>query len=283
MKHAILIIGHSNIFGVKKMFDRLNHENIDFYVHWDAKSENDIQELIKQTTITLVPNIEVNWGGKSQVEAELSLFKEARKKGYDYYHLVSDSDVALMDVDYFLDYFSKYSTKEYIGFSDMDDSKLGWEARLKYYYRLEDMNINRNLKKALDIIGASVQKVCAVNRLKSENIKICKGPQWCSVTQKFIDIVLSEKWQNWIYEHMEYSSKMDEIYKQTIAAHENLNVHGNPAGDDGRYALRYIDWERGNPYQFVDKDVYEVKKIYNTEYAFLRKVSPKTSQKLYQI
>ena len=29
MKHAILIIGHSNIFGVKKMFDRLNHEKID--------------------------------------------------------------------------------------------------------------------------------------------------------------------------------------------------------------------------------------------------------------
>lgn len=38
-------------------------------------------------------------------------------------------------------------------------------------------------------------------------------------------------------------------------------------------AARYIDWKRGTPYVFGNKDLSELKNVVNTKYAFARKVN----------
>lgn len=37
----------------------------------------------------------INWGGHSQIKCVLIMLQEARKKEYDYYHLLSGVDIPL--------------------------------------------------------------------------------------------------------------------------------------------------------------------------------------------
>lgn len=51
----------------------------------------------------------VTWGGYSQINAELLLLQLATESGiYQYYHLISGSDLLIQTQDVFHDFFEKY-------------------------------------------------------------------------------------------------------------------------------------------------------------------------------
>ena len=65
---------------------------IKWFIHIDRKQKKidyeKLKSLVTKSKIYFVPNLKVYWGGYSIVKAELTLFKEAFKRGYAFYHLI---------------------------------------------------------------------------------------------------------------------------------------------------------------------------------------------------
>ncbi|MGL4596141.1 MAG: beta-1,6-N-acetylglucosaminyltransferase, partial [Bacteroidia bacterium] len=87
MKIAYLICAHKNPNQLKRLLGALQQENVLFFVHIDAKSDESIfRDALKHTAaIFSKKRIRVNWGGFSQVEAWLTLLEEASAHKPDYY------------------------------------------------------------------------------------------------------------------------------------------------------------------------------------------------------
>lgn len=66
------------------------------------------------------------------------------------------------------------------------------------------------------------------------------------------------------------------MFAQTILADEQIRIQSNMTTDvlidDNFQAARYIDWHRGTPYQFTIEDAAELAGVYNTKFAFARKI-----------
>ena len=89
MKHAFLIMAHSNWELLKRIIRNLDFEDSRIYLHIDAKSEistNKIEEIKQQAKIAnvvVIPRIKVTWWGYSQIQCELNLFKSAVRECND--------------------------------------------------------------------------------------------------------------------------------------------------------------------------------------------------------
>lgn len=267
-------MGNNNPEGLSFLINQLKDEDVYFFVHWDKTSKIDIRNQLKkeiEEQINWVKPIKVSWGGYSQINAQLNLLQMARKsEAFDYYHLISDNDIPLMSLRYFKSFFKENNGEEFIGYSNSDDSKFGWSSRLRYYYPFEELDFPRLLKKILEVFSINIQRSIGIDRLSDNNIEIKKGPSWYSVTNRTVEYILSKRKEiNYLFKK---SSKADEIYIQSEVWNNLILKNKLRAGNEFVSSARYIDWHRGNPYVFSDKDESEIQKVYNTQYAFARKI-----------
>lgn len=261
MKHAIMVIGSGEYDVLQKTINVLDDYDIDFFIHWDAKFE--LPKLVSiKSKIFYAPRIKVNWGTDTQIKAELILINEVlkHKDTYDYLHLISESDIPLMDANYFKEFFTK---EAYIGF--IPEIKNAEINRIKYFYPISNINI-RTKPKIIFIIKL-INKLLRINRLKKyPSVKIEKGVNWFSINNHLAQEVKNN--QN--LDMFMNSFLGDEIFMQTIFS--RLKPTKTDEINEYDLAARYIDWERGTPYTFELKDLPELKSLINTKYAFSRKV-----------
>ena len=79
-------------------------------------------------------------GGDSQIKAEIILLEEALKSNSDYYHLISGFDLPLHDMDYIDDFFIKHKGKEFIHFSELDETMTPrTRQRISIYHPFQNM------------------------------------------------------------------------------------------------------------------------------------------------
>lgn len=121
IKHAILVITHDNEFITSNVIKLYDDYNIDFYILVDKKSDFNFQmfeNINKRSKVYFIKKHKVCWGNYSQIAAELLLLKEATKKRYDYYHLISGCDLPLFSKDEFLNFFIENNGVEFVDFVD---------------------------------------------------------------------------------------------------------------------------------------------------------------------
>ena len=119
MKHAYLILAHTEFEVLKLLVSCLDDPRNDIYVHFDKKVAvlPELQTRLAGLTV-LDRRIDVRWGAPSMVEAELVLFEAALAQGpYQYYHLLSGVDLPLKSQDYIHDYFDRHAGEEFIGYT----------------------------------------------------------------------------------------------------------------------------------------------------------------------
>lgn len=271
MRHAVLIMGNSNPDGVSYVVNQLKDPDIEFFLHWDKSSQIDIRKYLTQNSlneINVIEPVHVSWGSSTLVNAQLDLFEAAHKSKFDYYHLISDKDVALMDPEYFKKFFEN-SDKEYVGFSK-NMKKI--DERLKYYYPFENFDISKRKKEFLDKLLCNIQKFFKVNRLKNMFIEIKKGENWCSLTDAAVSALIDRR--DFFENVLKNTTKSDELYIQTVLWNSDVfQEKMNDCLDEHDASLRYIDWNRGQPYEFTDNNYDEISQVFNTKYAFIRKIS----------
>lgn len=63
-----------------------------------SKMIEKLDATLKKSSLFYVPSVDIRWGGYSLIKAEMKLFEISLKKEYDYYHLISGSDLPIENV-----------------------------------------------------------------------------------------------------------------------------------------------------------------------------------------
>lgn len=268
-KHAYLIMCHNNWRILKILVSLLDDPRNDIYIHVDRKVRRFKQlkrEIsVNKATLVFTKRIRVNWGGFSQIRAELLLLQAATKREHAYYHLISGVDMPLKTQDEIHAFFKENRGSEFLGIDEESTDGTLFAGRIGCYHFFQDW-IGRNkgigaaLAERAERISLGLQRKLRVDRLERQEQAVYKGPNWFSITHSMAAYVLQSRRK--IYKVFRFSLCADELFLQTTAMHSPYQE--NIVKD----ALREIDWSRGAPYIFRGKDFYE---LINSRKLFARK------------
>lgn len=280
IKHAYLIIAHSNHSLLQKLILLIDDRRNDIFLHIDIKDKyfpfNKIKSCVKKSRIYFTNRINVRWGHISQIKAELILFEFASKKNnYEYYHLLSGVDLPLKTQDYIHNFFRSNKGFEFIGFrTEWNIDRVTQMNILTKYLRCKN-KIIYFIARYIRLIFVIIQKKINYQYKKMSVYNFKFGHNWCSVTHNFvIDLVNTRETLLDIYK---YSNAPDEIYKQTFAYNSKYREKIYNIYDDLESCQRLIDWNRGKPYTFREIDYNE---LVITNKIFARKFDEKIDYKI---
>lgn len=259
-KHAYLIKAHHQFELLKKLLMLLDDERNDIYIHigLDVTFEKEeLQKVVTRSTLYFTDRIHEQWGGYSQIQSELILFGTAWKRGYEYYHLLSGADLPLKTQDEIHTFFEMHRGKEFIYFCP----KTFWEeSKYKYeqYHWLQE-KVGRKKQGFfcfLEKLSLFVQRRMGVSRHVS-GMEYCLGANWVSITHELVQFILENE-EN-IYKMFHATLCADEFFIQTLVWNSEKYKKNVFLLEDDYYAsLRLIDWKRGNPYIWKEKDYEEL-------------------------
>lgn len=241
MKHAYLIIAHNRPEELSVLMRFIDDIRNDIYLLIDSKS--DVSQFyratnsVKASTIHVINDVPVSWGGSSQIVAEMTLFEKAYQSGiYSYYHLLSGVDIPVKTQDYIHDFFEKNSGMNFI-------QELPWKnpsydrIRFDQYHLLQDKLIGkkRNIWKYIDFASCYVQKAFGVCRFKNKDLK--RHINWVSITHNAVHHLVSNK-DNILHTYR-YTYCCDEVF----LLNEILNSkYAETISDLG--CLRFMEWKK---------------------------------------
>ncbi len=286
-KHAYLIMAHNEFDILEKQLKLLDDKNNDIYLHIDKKVKDFdfeyFKQLVKKAKLIFTKRTDVRWSCYSQIACELLLLKEATKDKHKYYHLISGIDLPIKSQKEIHNFFNK-TNKEFIHYRvhNPENGAISKERleRVNYYHCFfKNARSNNKFKKKmsqkLHSIFLKVQKKLKINRVKDPTY-FRDGANWFSITHDLALYVIEN--ENNIKKTYKHTYCADEVFLQTLVYHskfyKNLYSYDDDDYDSNK---RLIDWQRGNPYIFKNKDYTE---IINSNRFFARKFSSKVDKKI---
>lgn len=137
MKHAMMIMAHTDFGQLCRLVKALDHDDVDIYVHVNRRSLDWNPVILDGTTrhskVFFVNRVNIYYCDYSQVEAQKRLLHAAVEHGYDYYHLLSGADLPIHTMDTILKFFEMHSGQEFVGFDNE------YDARKAGYYFFSQM------------------------------------------------------------------------------------------------------------------------------------------------
>lgn len=267
MKHAYLILAHSDFQLLEYLLMALDDVRNDIYVHIDKKVANIPYLTCKYSNLYVLDNREkVYWGSLSMVKAEYLLFEAAYSNGgYSYYHLLSGVDFPLKSQDYIHSFFNQHNGKEFIGFTMVQQPEL--DKRVCYYHLFP--NSFRHSVAVLKFIRSVVLHLQILLKLR-RNTDLCikKGSQWVSITGNMVRELLEQK--PFVLKRFRYTFCPDELFVQTVSWKSSMRGNIYNTEDDGRGSMRAIGWKNNQLPPWTEDD-YEY--LINSERIFARKFS----------
>lgn len=270
-RHAYLIMAHNQFDLLCKLITELDYELNDIYLHIDKKAgeidEKRFRDCVKKSKLFFTERISVTWGGESQIECEMILFKAASAREYQYYHVLSGVDFPIKTQEEIHAFFDRNAGKEFIEYWDRNPKE--YLYRIKYYYTLQEKigTYTYDIKTLILRIESKLlllkQKLAGVDRLKTIKGEIKVGPNWVSVTDGFVKYLLQN--ETTINETFKQGVAADELFVQTLCWNSEFKKCIYDGG-----STRLIDWNRGTPYVWQDGDLEEIK---NSNCLFVRKMS----------
>lgn len=287
MKHAFLIMAHTNYNLLGRLLKKLDHSDNTIYIHIDAKSPFSAEDrdflvgCCRYSEIVMVDRYHANWGGYSLIDIELRMLECASSGNYDYYHFLSGADFPIKPMEYIHTFFHKNAGYEFVHFcSDDFNQKQSYRYRRFHFFQERcgrTNNIYRFVKRGL----LFAQKILGVDRTKKySNIDFKCGSQWASFTNEFAAYLLSKR--KLIQSIFSFSFCCDEVFLQTILYNSPFKNKIFTVSEDEPILpnLRSIDWERsdktsGSPYTYTIDDYEE---LVNSKNLFCRKVTDATPE-----
>lgn len=251
MRHAYLIMAHSQPELLKKILRVLDHEENDFFIHLDIKSPlqpSDFVSCITKGRLYFTDRISITWGHFNMTKAEYLLLEKALEVGeHDYYHLITGQDFPLKPVEEINAFFAENRGKEFIHFSK--DSF----CQKKYVHRfvtkhplIKFCGRTKNKWYYFHCLIALIQETFyKVIKPKWSSEKFLAGSQFFSITQEFAKFLVEHKSE--VFKRYKYSLNGDESFVQTIAYNSKFkdNLYIKERNDDMHGNMRYVDWKNG--------------------------------------
>ncbi len=136
MRFACLITTYTSAKQTKRLIDKLNNGDFDFYIHLDKKIDiNSHSELFNVPNVFFVKDrIDVKWAGYTIVEAAFNGIKQIAASGikYESISLFSGQDYPIKSAAYISDFLGKMTGKQLIKFWSFDTE---WTEALKRVYK----------------------------------------------------------------------------------------------------------------------------------------------------
>jgi len=276
-KHAFLIMAHNNFEVLEKLLLCLDNSNIDFFLHIDKKSYYDasmIKKQLKYSSLFTLSPMKIYWADYTQVKCELRLLEAAfNQSKYDYFHIMSGSDLPLKPVQSILNFFEVNKGKEFIQFHNFKSAKKTEYWILRYHIFSKKISTSKNrhtlfLYKLLNKTSLIIQQVFHIEKFKPKNYVLCKGANWVSITKEATKYIIKQK--PLIKNLFNKSRSPDEYFIQSILYNSPFkkNIYNAKFDDNYESCQRFIDWKRGNPYVFK-KDDYDT--LISSNFLFARK------------
>ncbi len=299
MRHAYLIIAHSNWKQLQLLLRLLDSDRNDIYIHIDKKAKdvpvNELKISTKKSSVEIFRTYEVYWGSYELVQSELLLFEQAHKLHYDYYHLLSGADLPIKPQKDILRFFEEHNGYEFIHYDTEERLQKDHEIRRRtqLYHFLQ--NYRRRFSFAglnlmftfVERMLLALQLVFRVDRMKKHTeFPIKYGSQWVSITDDLVEYLLSQK--ELIGDVFKYTNCADELFIQSIVYNSEFRhrLYDQNFDDDTRGNMRLIDMKHrgknGNPYTWKITDWDEIQ---NSQCLFARKFNiqedPKIIEKVF--
>ena len=277
-KHAYCILAHNEPVLFKRLIQQLDFPDNDIFVHIDSQA--DIREFNNvqcrySNLVFLEKRIHCGWGSISIVQAEFSLFEEARNKNhYSYYHLLSGVDFPLKSQQFIHNFTDRLAGTNFIGRAPLSPDSKALKNRYQYYHffiRRPSSGIWNHVLSLLDRVFVKIQKFFHISR--TSPVPILKGAQWLSITDDFCDYILKRKDE--LLHRFNYPLCPDEAAIQSYFFSSPFkDTQYKPEATEFEQCMREIDWTRGKPYTWGDEDL---KTLLSSEKFFARKFSSKNS------
>ena len=236
-KHAYLIMAHHRPDLLCELLEALDDPRNDIFLHIDSKSDMKAEDFsTKYSKLVVIPRMNVNWGGPSQVACTLELLKAATGTDtYSYYHLITGSSYPLKSQDYIHNFFCTNKGKELVQLN----STIGSEQRVKYRWLFNEAGKlvwQKRWKGWLRQTWLYFQEALGVNRFRKYRLTFAKGLAYWSITHEFAMYILEK--EALIKEMLKHSSCGDEVFVQILA----MNSRFADRLYNGGKSLRYTTW-----------------------------------------
>ncbi|MBQ6848088.1 MAG: glycosyl transferase [Clostridia bacterium] len=284
-RHAYLIMAHNNFEQLAMLCRLLDDERNDLYIMIDSKvpeppTLNSLSDKGFTSGVYFTDRVDVRWGGYSQIKAELTLLETALKNNvdYEYFHLLSGVDLPLKTNDQICNFFDQNKGKEFLHFCESEFSKgksVTERASLYHFFQEGAGRSKSGFWYFLEKLSLKFQRIIGINRLKDTSV-YC-GANWFSITSEFAKYILSNR--DWIYKTFSNGFCVDELFLQTLIMNSPFreNLYRSIEDNDCHGNMRYIDWKRGNPYNWRLEDFDE---LIESDYLFARKFDISTDKEI---
>jgi hypothetical protein len=241
MNIAIMMLVHKNENQIQRLINHLSSD-FDVFVHIDKRSKINIKT---RNNVFVFKVYKTYWGSFNQIMATLYLLKEAYKKHYDRYVLISGQDLPLISNNEILKFFEN-NDYEYINISKIPRND-GWPNldRLTTYHfdnaNISKYNIPLRFQRRFFHILSKIKP-------RKLNYNFHGGDNWTNYTHNCVEKIFEylRKEKRYISRYR-WTHCADEIFYQTIIANiDSLKIENN--------CLRYIDWENGPEYPKIFRE-----------------------------
>lgn len=273
MKHAYLIIAHTDYNLLQQLVQQLDDARNDLYIHIDRKADFDCKKIrtCHSGLYVLPQRISAYWGDYSLVEVELLLFETAFKRGaYSYYHLLSGVDLPIQSQDFIHHYCEQHNGTEFIGFSQNAPlEELHWRSQHFFLYA-KDFRSTSVWKRAMRAAFVRLQDLLGYRRSTWE---IKKGPQWCSVSHEFVRYMLMHREE--VRKAFHHTCCSDELVMQTLCWNSPFREKACTDADEFDACKRFIPWVNG---ELRPISLDDVRTMVQSDKWFARKFSSKDQE-----
>ena len=250
-RHAYLILAHNDIPLLESLLCCLDDGRNDIYLHWDAKAGSVPALWTNSSNLNVLDErVKVNWAAFSMVEAEYNLFRAASKNGpYAYYHLLSGVDLPIKSQDYIHSECERMAGTEFIAYADAPQTELDYRVQ-HYFLYPEEFKRAGMIKKA---VRNTIIKIQDLVRYRRTDTVLKKGSQWCSVTQDFVEYLLSKEAE--VKELFNHTFCPDELFIQTVCFNSPYKDRVRKADSEFEGNLRFIKWVDGELLPITREDL----------------------------
>lgn len=241
MKHAFLIVAHKSPELLCLIAKKLESSNHYMYVHIDKKVDDaPFRAICKEIRhVKFYHDINVNWGGYSQIQCTINLLKAAFNDNMDYYHLISGQDYPCKSNQEFDAFFEKNKCKSFMYYDTEEEAKLWRLEKYPYrymYWHFTDTFIFRN--KHLHLLSNYIAIIFNKLFKRKPLERIYAGWNWFSWSKKVVEYVLLQNEKNKPYfKRFHFTTCCDEIIFHTLLANHLQELEINPNN-----SLRFVEW-----------------------------------------
>lgn len=282
MKQAILVMNNGGFNLLRKTIELLDDEDIDFYIY----SNNKNLLTSKKSNLFFVGGKKANSQTYDELKVEKKLISEAVNGNYDYFHLIASDDYPLMTKEYFKNYFQKKPIK--IGFVESTDVQ-DFQS-LSNIYPFNNFNYeNTWISFPFVKICMIMNKILGIKRIQKKDV--IKGCPYFSLPREYVK-KLNETDIS-IYKHtinpknffaqtaLSYLKPTNPNYTIYSSRYNLMKAYKDSARYSNYLKTEKINWFDEKAYKFSDTDDEELKKVVNTDYAFLHSAKDSAEMKLF--